>query len=154
MADQKLTGLTALTDPAATDIIYVVDDPGGTPLSKKMTFTNLQKTITKHARYFIPNPSAADDYPVARLDVAGTIQKVVFAVKDGTNWIGQLKEATDAQGTGDTNTQASDETVTATSTVTSFTNAGIAAGSYIRVVTTSVSGAVTWLWLDVYWKDA
>lgn len=41
MADTKLTGLAALTSVIDTDIFYVVDDPGGTPLSRKITLANL-----------------------------------------------------------------------------------------------------------------
>lgn len=41
MADAKLTALTAYTTPLATDIIYVVADPGGTPLSKKTVISDL-----------------------------------------------------------------------------------------------------------------
>ena len=37
MADSKLTALTALGTPADADILYVVDDPAGTPVSKKVT---------------------------------------------------------------------------------------------------------------------
>lgn len=40
-ADTKLTGLTELTTPTTTDILYIVDDPGGTPLSRKITRDNL-----------------------------------------------------------------------------------------------------------------
>ena len=43
MADTKTTALTALTTAATTDILYIVDDPGGTPLSKKITVDNLVK---------------------------------------------------------------------------------------------------------------
>jgi len=45
MADQKTTDLTALTVPIESDIIYIVDDPGGTPLSRKITVANLRKLI-------------------------------------------------------------------------------------------------------------
>ncbi len=41
MADQKLTATSALTAPLPADIVYVVTDPGGTPLSRKVTLTNL-----------------------------------------------------------------------------------------------------------------
>ena len=41
MADQKLTALTELTTPASDDILYIVDDVSGTPLSKKITYANL-----------------------------------------------------------------------------------------------------------------
>lgn len=44
MADSKLTGLTANTTPALTDLLYLVDDPGGTPLSQKITVANLLAT--------------------------------------------------------------------------------------------------------------
>jgi hypothetical protein len=47
MADAKLTSLAAITSISTDDIIYVVDDPGGTPVSKKITFDNLQKSISQ-----------------------------------------------------------------------------------------------------------
>lgn len=45
MADTKLTALTATTSPASTDIVYVVVDPGTTPVSKKSTLANLRSAI-------------------------------------------------------------------------------------------------------------
>lgn len=41
MADQKLTELGAATAVATTDIIYVVNDPGSSPASKKVTVGDL-----------------------------------------------------------------------------------------------------------------
>jgi hypothetical protein len=41
MADAKLTALTAITSASLDDIVYVVDDPGGTPASKKITIADL-----------------------------------------------------------------------------------------------------------------
>ena len=41
MADQKLTQLDAITSVSSDDIVYVVDDPGGSPISKKITVENL-----------------------------------------------------------------------------------------------------------------
>lgn len=37
MADQKLTALTAITSVSDDDLMYIVDDPGGSPLSRKIT---------------------------------------------------------------------------------------------------------------------
>lgn len=37
----KLTALSALSTPAAEDLIYIVDDPSGTPASKKVTLATL-----------------------------------------------------------------------------------------------------------------
>ncbi len=44
-ADTKVTALTELTAIADADIMYVVDDPAGSPLSKKITVLNLFDTI-------------------------------------------------------------------------------------------------------------
>lgn len=41
MADRKITELTALTTPNQKDLIYVVDDPSGTPVSKKLSLYSL-----------------------------------------------------------------------------------------------------------------
>jgi hypothetical protein len=41
MADTKVTGLTEITNPALTDLVYVAADPGGTPASKKATLANI-----------------------------------------------------------------------------------------------------------------
>lgn len=41
MADLKITQLTAVDAPIITDIFPMVDDPGGTPVTKKSTFQQL-----------------------------------------------------------------------------------------------------------------
>jgi hypothetical protein len=41
MVDTKLTGLTAISSIATEDLLYVVDDPSGTPASTKATMTQL-----------------------------------------------------------------------------------------------------------------
>lgn len=41
MADQKLTELDAVTSASGDDLLYIVDAPGGSPSSKKITVANL-----------------------------------------------------------------------------------------------------------------
>jgi hypothetical protein len=41
MADEKLTALTAETAPTTDDLVYLVNDPGGSPVSRKVTVANL-----------------------------------------------------------------------------------------------------------------
>jgi len=59
MANVKITDLTALTTPAAADLLEIVDDVAGTPTSKKITWANLFKApvMTTPA---LGTPSAAD----------------------------------------------------------------------------------------------
>lgn len=45
MADSKITSLTATATLAATDILPVVTDPGGSPANKKITQANLASSI-------------------------------------------------------------------------------------------------------------
>lgn len=41
MANTKVTELTLLADPIGTDILLVIDNPGGSPISKKATITSV-----------------------------------------------------------------------------------------------------------------
>lgn len=45
MADTKLVNLGAIGTPALEDLLYVVDDPSGTPVSNKMTLTQLKTLL-------------------------------------------------------------------------------------------------------------
>ena len=45
MADTKLTALTEDTAPTIDDLLYLVNDPGGTPGEKKLKLENLLKFI-------------------------------------------------------------------------------------------------------------
>lgn len=45
MADTKVSALTATTTATDDDLLYLVDDPGGTPASKKITVANFITSI-------------------------------------------------------------------------------------------------------------
>lgn len=44
MTDVKITDMTELTTPAEVDVLEIVDDPAGTPLSRKVTVKSLLDT--------------------------------------------------------------------------------------------------------------
>jgi hypothetical protein len=46
MANKKITELDAITSASTDDILQIVDAPGGSAATKKITFDNLQKSIT------------------------------------------------------------------------------------------------------------
>lgn len=56
MADKKITDLPASAGLAASDLIEVVDDPGGTPVSQKATFTQVA-AITETISAAVPRPA-------------------------------------------------------------------------------------------------
>jgi len=47
MADKKVTQLTSLTAPANTDLLLIIDDPAGSPISKKITVQDLFGNTTR-----------------------------------------------------------------------------------------------------------
>jgi len=51
MADQKVTELTNLTAAASEDVFYIVDDPSGTPVSKKITAKNLFGSVPANTTF-------------------------------------------------------------------------------------------------------
>jgi hypothetical protein len=159
------TTSTTITSPVFATSAALPQGAGGTTVdaagevcvdttSRTLNFHDGTAEVTlnpqKEYAFLLEAPVAADDLPIIRFDQAFTLTKTVYAITGGTNWIGQLSEASDAQGTGAADTQAADSTVTGTTTVTSYSNAAIAAGNYVRVKTTSVSGSVTWLHVTFY----
>ncbi len=46
MVDKKITELTELTIPASADVVAIVDDPAGTPVTKKITYANLESNLS------------------------------------------------------------------------------------------------------------
>ena len=51
MADRKITELTALTSTNNADLLYVVDDPNGTPVSKKVTLKNFFNSVPANTTF-------------------------------------------------------------------------------------------------------
>lgn len=92
MADTKTTALTANTDPIGTDLIYMVDDPGGSAASRKATMTTLQglmaNGLTPGGRLTLTTAT-----PVTTADVtaAATVYYTPYvhpyiSLYDGTTW--------------------------------------------------------------------
>ena len=61
MADSKLSALSAITKVDDADLVYIVDDPGGTPASKKVTVGELLKRAARMAVYPPFTPTGSDD---------------------------------------------------------------------------------------------
>lgn len=69
MADQKLTEITAISDLQDTDIVYLVRDPSGSPLSRKMTVANLRTELLKAgstAAFYFGDPDTDGTWRISR----------------------------------------------------------------------------------------
>lgn len=53
MADTKITGLTENTTPALTDLVPIVDDPGGSPATQKIIIANLFSILNTPRGYLL-----------------------------------------------------------------------------------------------------
>lgn len=87
MPNTKISALTADTAPTADDLVVTVNDPGGTPATRKATITNFTKAIpavigdsgSGGTKGLVPAPAAGDAAASKFLKADGT-----FAVPSGT----------------------------------------------------------------------
>ena len=73
-ADTKTTALTELTAVADADIMYIVDDPGGSPTSKKITVVNLFDTINTFSKLntIVTDKTLVNEEDAVTWDALGT----------------------------------------------------------------------------------
>ena len=79
MADKKISALSAVSDSqiGADDLLHIVDNPGGTPVNKKMTIGQLFENIPTHL--------AVDDI-VTHTATSSTLQNQFCNIINGTGF--------------------------------------------------------------------
>ena len=115
MTDTKVTALTAITSASDDDILYIVDDPAGTPINKKIavasvfnaipTFLGLNSVVTYDADGAVALTEAislidgADADALLTLANSTTVGQIkMFAVTSTTNTTDLDLTATLGQG--------------------------------------------------------
>lgn len=80
MVDKKITELTELTVPASADVVAIVDDPSGTPETKKITYANIESNLSITAIQV----SDFDTEVSNNTDVTANTAKVTYPSADST----------------------------------------------------------------------
>ena len=90
MADKKVSQLTALTTTAAPDLLMIVDDPNGTPVSKKITVKSFFGSVPSNT-VFSANVTVsgnrvqlASNVNITKTLTANTV-KITFGTAPGSN---------------------------------------------------------------------
>ena len=75
MANQKLTALTENESPALVDLLYSVDDPSGSPLSRKVTLQNVMNLFQSQMSHVFARTDAGQDI------VSNTTTTIVYGTE-------------------------------------------------------------------------
>jgi hypothetical protein len=82
MPDAKITALTENTPPASTDIIPMVDDPSGTPLTQKITLANLSSVVP-----FTTVRKTGLDQGASSTSFTNSVNQMDFTLAASTNYV-------------------------------------------------------------------
>jgi hypothetical protein len=94
LADQKTTELTALTTPVEADLLQIIDDVAGSPITKKITIQDLLSLFTSNVTVQVLSAASGTYTPTARMK-----KVLLIAVGPGGNGA-NITGADDAAGGG------------------------------------------------------
>lgn len=106
MADKKVSQLTALTSPAGEDLLLIVDDPTGTPVSKQVTLNSLFGSVAANASFSGTVTASAN------VTVSGSNTSISSNVNISSSSAGSLKVNSGAITLGAKTTVSSNNTTT------------------------------------------
>lgn len=138
MANAKITQLTALTTPAIVDLLPIVDDPSGTPVTKKVTVADVIGLIYPIGSIYISTSSTnpGTTFGVGTWSAFGAGRTLV-SLDSGDMDFDTSEE------TGGAKTVTLDTTMIPAHTHTQVAPTSASGGALRFAVDTNASGAVT-----------
>lgn len=150
MANTKISALTADTAPTADDLVVTVNDPGGTPATRKATITNFTKAIpavigdsgSGGTKGLVPAPAAGDAAAGKYLDAAGG-----YSVPPGTGFSQeQIEDLVGAMVIGGTDIDVTYNDVAGTITIDATGGGGASIAQFLPI--TSPPALAGWAWIN------
>jgi hypothetical protein len=83
MADTKLSALTADASPTSDDLVYVVNDPGGTPASRKVTLANVKTLMSASPTLVTPTLGVASATSINKVALTAPATGSTLTIADG-----------------------------------------------------------------------
>jgi len=146
MADKKISALTQVSDSdiGSDDLLHIVDNPGGTPVNKKMTIGQLFENIPTHLAVDDIETLTATDSTLASpfcsfIDLSGESSQIDYTLDDGSD-NGQLKVIVMSTAPGG-----------GASAVIDVTNWGSTASSSNQITLNAIGEAVVCYWSGSKW---
>ena len=96
-ADKKITALTALAQPSSDDLLLVVDDPGGTPVSKKITVGAFVGNLTYITASSVTYDALKMTLTANNSHIGNTVTAAAFIVEKSGNYTGNAQFAIRAE---------------------------------------------------------
>lgn len=103
MADTKLSALTTMTTPSTDDLMYIVDDPSGTPLSRAITAGNLKTYMSASPTLVTPVLGVATATTVNKVTITQPATGATLTIVEGGSLITAGAFAITLTATGTTN---------------------------------------------------
>lgn len=144
MADQKITALTAGTAVLTTDILPYVEDPGGTPATKKITIANFKTSIFASPTFVTPTLGVAAATTINKVTITAPATGSTLTIVDGkTLTVSKTMSFTAADDTGAYTLPTGAKTLVASDVATlsslvsvgTITTGGLGTGAVIGAVT-------------------